>query len=98
MVEVPNEADDYGPIDSIHYKGGPISQKDHTEFRRQNFTDGHKLVIRKKKRTAMTSRSQTMVMNLIHDLVPNEELRPSIQREYVMILKRIRQLMMFAMC
>lgn len=49
MVEVPNEADDYGPIDSIHYKGGPISQKDHTEFRRQNFTDGHKLVIRKKK-------------------------------------------------
>ena len=49
MVEVPNEADVYGPIDSIPYKGGPISLKDHSEFRRQYFADGHKLAMRKKK-------------------------------------------------
>ena len=50
MVEVSNdEQQDYGLIDSIHYKGGPISQKEHSEFRRQHFTDGHKLAMRKKK-------------------------------------------------
>ena len=50
MLEVANdEAHDYGPIDSIPCKGGPISQKDHTAFRRQHFTDGQKLALRKKK-------------------------------------------------
>jgi hypothetical protein len=50
LVEAVNdEHRDYGPIDSIHYKGGPISQKEHSEFRRQHFTDGHKLAMRKKK-------------------------------------------------
>jgi len=50
LVEVTNdEHQDYGLIDSIHYKGGPISQKEHSEFRRQHFTDGHKLAMRKKK-------------------------------------------------
>jgi hypothetical protein len=50
MIEVANdEHHDYGPIDSIHYKGGPISQKEHAEFRRQHFSDGHKLAIRKRK-------------------------------------------------
>ena len=50
LLEIENdEHHDYGPIDSIHYKGGPISQKEHAEFRRQYFTDGHKLAMRKKK-------------------------------------------------
>ena len=69
MLEVANdEAHDYGPIDSIPYKGGPISQKDYSAFRRQHFTDGHKLALHKK-RTAMMTQTQTiLMMNLKLDL------------------------------
>ena len=38
---------DYGAIDSIHYKDGPITKKEHTDYRRDHYSEGHKLAIRK---------------------------------------------------
>ena len=47
-VELANEDHDYGAIDSIAFKGGPITMAEHTKYRRENFSDGHKLALRKK--------------------------------------------------
>jgi hypothetical protein len=48
VVDLADEDHDYGAIDSIAYKGGPITMAEHTEYRRENFPDGHKLALRKK--------------------------------------------------
>ena len=47
VVDLADEGHDYGAIDSIAYKGGPITMAEHFEYRRENFPDGHKLVLRK---------------------------------------------------
>ena len=49
MIDLGEEEPDYGAIDSIHYKGGPITKQEHVDYRREHYSDGHKLAIRKQK-------------------------------------------------